>query len=102
MHTMEKLALCGEIIFLFLLCDLARWEGVLNKEPKWKIEIFLWITCNQEILMFSSRNGRIWNTEILSGHAEEFDQKYGKSRWTDASKPGSKLEKIKLYEIAIH
>lgn len=52
--------------------------------------------------MFFSRNGRIQNTEILFGHAEESDKKSEKSRWTDALKPGSKLEKSKLHETTIH
>lgn len=42
MHTMEKLALCGEIIFLFLLCDLARRERVVNKESKGKKQKFFY------------------------------------------------------------
>lgn len=47
----EIMALCGGIVFLFLLCDLARIEGIVYKEYEGKKKTFLRMTFNQKIFI---------------------------------------------------
>lgn len=94
-YTGQKLALCGGIIFLLLLCDLARIEGIVYKEFEGgKRKTFLRMTCNQEIFIFFCMNRRIWCTEIFFKHAEGNDQNHEKLRWADAFKLGRKCRKL--------